>query len=160
MKNYEINKDTLAIFPKNCNQSLVYEDKESYNVDENVMNIMEDSCEYFGSTYEGRKQGTKSLTGLTHKVPIIIEESNNIIFFPTSSIRDKNCKWISLNNIVRYEKKGKQCKIHFKNGKNIVVDVSYGIINNQILRASRLQLMLNERKIVKNDIKNVKKTKK
>ena len=160
MNNYEINEDTLAIFPKNDNESIIYENDESYNVPLKTMKIMENSCEYFGSTYEGRKKGTTSLIGLTHKVPIIIEETNNIIFFPTASIREKKCKWISLNNIVKCERYGKKCKIYFKNGKYLVIDVSYGIINNQILRASRLQLMLNQRKNIINNKKNTKKTKK
>ena len=36
---------------------------------------MDDSCKYFGSSYQGRYEGTKNLIGMNYKLPIIIEES-------------------------------------------------------------------------------------
>lgn len=160
MKSYEINEDTLLIMPKDENSSIVFEDRYNYDVDEKVNQIMEDSCEYFGSTLDGRKKGTQVLTGITHKVPIVVEESSNMIFFPTASPRDNECMWISLNNIDSYERDEKCCKINFKNGKSIKINVSYGIIHNQVLRSSRLQMLFNDRKIEKNNTKKTKKTKK
>ena len=67
------------------------------------MNIIKRSCEYFGSSYNGRHEGTKKLIGISHKAPIIIEESKNLIYFPTSSPRLLDCVWIGLNNIKDYE---------------------------------------------------------
>ena len=96
---YEVSNGTLAIVPNEEKSSLVYEDDERFIVEQSPFRIMENSCEYFGSTYEGRKKGTTKLTGITHKVPIIIEESNSIIFFPTKSSRLKDCLWLSLNNL-------------------------------------------------------------
>ena len=52
---YEVNYGTLAIMPNNTDDSLVYEDEQRYLVDGTPFEIMEDSCRYFGSTYEGRK---------------------------------------------------------------------------------------------------------
>ena len=62
------------------------------------MNIIENSCEYFGSSYLGRHEGTKKLIGITHKAPIIIEESKNLIYFPTTSPRLTDCVWIKYIN--------------------------------------------------------------
>ena len=70
------------------------------SVDNSVMNIIENSCEYFGSSYLGRHEGTKKLIGITHKAPIIIEESKNLIYFPTTSPRLTDCVWIALNSIL------------------------------------------------------------
>ena len=156
MKDYEVNSDTLAIIAKDDKKSLVFEDNYSFEVDKSSYKIMEESCEYFGSSISGRQKGSKSLTGITHKVPIIIEETSNLIFFPTNSPRLESCSWISLNNIKDYYKNKKGSKILFNNGQELELDISYGILNNQILRSSRLQAKLNERKI----IKNAKKTKK
>ena len=152
MNSYEINVDTLAVVAKDDNSSIVYENNSSYIVKENSNKIIEGSCKYFGSTLEGRKKGTTALTGLTHKVPIIIEESSKIIFFPTTSPRTDRCSWISLNNIVNYEREtdNNKCRINFKQGKSIIFNVSYGVINNQILRSCRLQTILDNRKIEKN----------
>ena len=38
------------------------------------------------------------------KVPIIVEDSKLIIFFPTSSYRGNNCIWISYNNLLKYSR--------------------------------------------------------
>ena len=111
---------------------------------------MEDSCEYFGSTLEGRKKGTTKLTGLTHKVPIIVEESNSIIFFPTKSSRLNDCCWVSLNNLKNYYKSNDSIVLEFYDNQKVTLkNVSFGIINNQILRASRLDAVLRTRKIKK-----------
>ena len=63
------------------------------------MKIIENSCRYFGSSYNGRHIGTKNLTGINYKSPIIIEETKNIIFFPTTSPKQSDCSWISLKYI-------------------------------------------------------------
>lgn len=159
MNSYEINEDTLAIIPKDDNSTLVYEKDDDFLINNTSYKIMEDSCEYFGSSIEGRKKGTTSVTGITHKVPIIVEDSQSLIFFPTTSTRDKNCAWISLNNILTYKKIKNGCKIYFKDGTKLNLKTSYGVINNQVLRASRLQMMLYERKNMKKESKKVKKTK-
>lgn len=146
--NYEINKDTLLLMSKENDKTRIIEKNTEYIVPHETFEVIEHSCEYFGSTYEGRHIGTKNLLGITHKSPIIVEESNNIIFFPTTSPRLKECVWISLNNILSY-KQGKTPKstiIEFKNGKKIEVKVSVGSINNQILRASRLDSIIRDRK--------------
>lgn len=145
---YEINTNTLALISQNEDNTKVLEDVSEYIVEKNAFEIVEHSCEYFGSTYEGRHSGTKNLIGVTHKAPIIIEEYYNIIFFPTSSPKNPECIWLSLNNILTY-KVGSSLKttlIEFKNGKKIEVPVSIGSLNNQILRATRLESVINSRK--------------
>ena len=41
---YEFNKGTLAILPNGKESSLIYEDDSRYIIDDNPLNIMEDSC--------------------------------------------------------------------------------------------------------------------
>ena len=152
MDSYEINKDTLAILPKNDKESIVYEKDNQYIVNESVDKIMEESCLYFGSNLEGRKAGSARLLNLTHKLPILVEESNSIIFFPTSSPRLSTCSWISLNNIDHYERYNKGSKLVFKDGQTLDLSMSYGMLDNQVLRSSRLQYLIqarNDEKIVK-----------
>ena len=146
--NYEINNDTLAILYVSEKRSKVVEKKSEYYVENNSVDIVKNSCEYFGSSYKGRNVGTKNLIGVTHKSPLIIEESNNIIFFPTASPRTDKCMWISLNNILSYKEgnSNKETSIEFINGKKIIVNCSIASFNNQILRSSRLEYVLKNRK--------------
>ena len=148
MESYEVNEDTLAIIPKN-NKTIIYERDGNYIINEECDKIMEDSCKYFGSTLQGRYEGSKNLLKTNYKVPILVEETSELIFFPTSSPRLKECAWISLKNIKSYERDSKGCKITFNNGKKIRLDISYGVLNNQILRSSRLLILIKERKMEK-----------
>lgn len=141
MQNYEINEETLALVPYD-EGTLIYEANQQLYINNDANEIIYNSCEYFGSTYEGRKVGTKRLTGMTHKLPVIIEESKRIIFFPTSSPRLNRCVWLSLKNIKNVEKYGIQSKIVFKNYQELVVDISFSCLNNQLMRACRLESVL------------------
>ena len=146
MISYEINCDTLALIPVSENETKVIERNNNFNVNNSVMNIIENSCEYFGSSYLGRHEGTKKLIGITHKAPIIIEESKNLIYFPTTSPRLDNCIWIALNNIKTYERKNGKTELEFTNNKKIRLDISFGSLDNQVLRATKLESVLRKRK--------------
>ena len=144
---YEISKGTLAILPNEKNSSVVYEDDERYIIKSTPFEIMEDSCKYFGSTYEGRKEGAKEMLGAEYKVPIVVEDSNNLIVFPTTSPLSEDCVWISLKRVEKIEKiDANNTKIIFDNKTEIIVDSSYRTIENQLSRASRLDLILRNHK--------------
>jgi competence protein ComK len=110
---------------------------------------MENSCEYYGSTYKGRLTAAKKMLNSSYKLPIIIEESENIIFFPTKSSLLDDCCWINYNYIKKYEKLENRVKITFKNNDEINVDMSKLSLDNQISRSSMLELISRKRKISK-----------
>ncbi len=144
---YEISKGTLAILPNEKNSSVVYEDDDRYIIKQTPFEIMEESCKYFGSTYEGRKDGAKEMLGAEYKVPIVIEDSSNLIVFPTTSPFSDDCVWISLKRVEKIEKiDSNNTKIIFDNKTEIIVDSSYRTIENQLSRASRLDLILRNHK--------------
>ena len=144
---YEFNKGTLAIIPNGKESSLIYEDESRYIIEDNPLNIMEGSCKYFGSTFDGRIQGAKDILGAEYKVPIIIEDSNNLVVFPTSSPRSNDCCWISLNRVDNiYRIDNDNTKIVFDNEREIIVPCSLWSIENQFSRASRLKTVLHKRK--------------
>ena len=101
--NYEISRGTLAIVPSEGDSSMIYEDETQYIVPEKPFKIMEDSCKYFGSTYEGRKNGARNILGAEYKVPIVVEDENNLIVFPTTSPLAEDCVWISLKRVKNIE---------------------------------------------------------
>ena len=145
---YEINEGTLAILPSNQkSSSKILEDNGEYIIESTPFEILDYSCRYFGSSYEGREEGTKTILKVNYKVPIIVENSRNLIFFPTSSPSDDDCCWISLKNIKDIEESEyNTTTIYFNNGVNISIPVSKRTIENQILRASRLDLIMRDRK--------------
>ena len=121
---YEINSATQAIIPLDENKTMVYEEEGEYIIDKSSNDIINYNCNFYGSSYAGRCEGTRSLLGIKSKLPIIIEESRNIIFFPTSSVRRKQSTWIALNKIESYHKNNKNCYIIFTDGRKIDFDIS------------------------------------
>lgn len=146
MNSYEINVNTQAIIPINENKSKIIEENRTLIVNETPMKIIERSCRYFGSSYQGRFLGTKNLIGVSHKAPIIIEETREIIFFPTNSPRQNSCVWISLKHLENYKKADQNSIIKFYSGNLLTLDISYGMLDNQVLRATRLESVLRFRK--------------
>lgn len=146
MDSYEINKDTCAIITINDEITKVIENDDDYFVNKSSYEVMEDSCAYYGSSCEGRIKGTKNILGSLYKVPIIVEESNDLIFFPTDSIKSSNCVWISVNQIKKYEKYNKYTKVFFNNGKELILKISINSFELQLLRANRLSSIINQRK--------------
>ena len=143
---YEINSDTLIILPEVNYQAKVLERENEYLVETTPFKIMEHSCEYFGSSLEGRQKGSKNMIGSIYKTPILVEESRNLIFFPTISPSLEENIWISFNNIEKYYKEGNKTKVIFKNNKELVLDIPYHSFDNQVLRGARLESITRKRK--------------
>lgn len=146
IEDYEINIDTIAIVPINEETSRVYEREEEYIVNKASNKIIENNCKYFGSSFKGRCEGTKYLTGIKSKFPIIIEESREMIFFPTGSSRNNNNSWIALNKVKNYKKEDKGCSVTFVNEAKIPFEISMYSMDNQYYRATMLKSKLNDKK--------------
>ncbi len=148
MKDYEINDETLAIMPgEDLWDSVVVEDECNYEVNMKPLEIINYSCKYFGSSYPGRKEGAKGILNSSYKLPILVEDTRNLIFFPTTSPNDDDCGWISLKNIKEYRKlDSNNTEVEFKNGKILNVNISYNSFNNQVMRASRLESITRNRR--------------
>lgn len=145
LNNYEINDDTLAIIPVDEKVSKVIENDDIIFVKKKTTQIIDNSCKYFGSSFIGRHEGTKNLIGINYKSPIVVEETNNLIFFPTSSPRFNNCEWVVLNKIKEYSKYNNLSKIIFNNNSELVINISIQALKNQILRATLLESTLRKR---------------
>ena len=77
----------------------------------------------------------------------VIEDSDNLIVFPTTSPSSDDCAWISLKRVKKIEKlEFNNTKIIFDNDREIVVNCSYRSIENQLSRASRLDIILRNHK--------------
>ena len=124
----------------------IIEEGEDYVVNDVPYSIMENSCRYFGSSLEGRLLGSKDMLGSIYKAPIIVEETRNMIFFPTEAINSSSVSWISYKKIRNVEKYGRKTKIVFNNGETVVVDCPYFSIKNQIFRCNMLDTISRNRK--------------
>ena len=76
----------------------------------------------------------------------MIEESKSLIFFPTASPKFAKCSWLSLHDIDKFYRHGESTQILFKNGYSLVIECSFETIENQLMRATRLDCVMKERK--------------
>lgn len=143
---YEINNETLAVLPFFEDKTKVIEVDDEYIIDEDPYSIMEHSCRYFGSSLNGRMQGSKDILGSIYKSPIMVEETQKLIFFPTEAIDSNNAGWISYKNISSVEKYNKKSLVKFNNGVEIVINCPYFSIKNQIFRCNMLESVASNRK--------------
>lgn len=156
---YEITPLTMAVLCKenqngSTNTSILEETRE-YAVHFTPTKVIDEACRFFGSTLQGRLEGTRDISKITHKAPIAIDPSSGMYFFPTASPKNKKCSWISHSHIqfIRPVKQNRQTEILFKNGKCIIVNVSYGSMLNQIQRTAQYRYSLDSRiEIIRNVI--------
>lgn len=139
MNNYVINKDTLAIVPYLKGKSIVYENNHEYIVNKSPRRIISLNCDFNGSSFEIRKQVTSKLTGDAYKVPMLLNNKENIIMFPTESPRLNTCCWINYKNIKCFYNSGNGLvTVKFNDGHPLIFSCSANIIRNQILKSNYL----------------------
>ena len=148
--NYEISSKTCALSFKDEQNCLLLEGDQEYNINMSLQDFINYNCEYYGSSFEGRIKGSQNSLGMKYKLPIIIEESREMIFFPTKSYNNEKCTWLSLNNILKYEGTNKTTTVIFNSGVKKEYEISIESFENQILRATKLLLILKSRKLNQN----------
>ena len=101
IEEYYVNEDTLLLLPVGKEKTKIFDINGTYCIKKNCFDLVDDSCQYYGSSLEGRTKGTYKMTGLYYKAPIIISEQEPTIFFPTCSPRLKECAWFNVENVER-----------------------------------------------------------
>lgn len=134
---YIINEQTLGIASKN-KKTIIYEIKGKETINNSITEIINKNCILNGSTLEGRQKSSIYLTGSKYKPPFVLNE--NIILIPTHSLRNKNCIFLVLSNIMHYYPNSyNKAVVEFINKEKIELSISYKIFDHQILLATRLE---------------------
>lgn len=148
MDEYEINSSTLMLEYYDENKTTVYELNDEFVVNQNILVIVENSCNFYGSTLNGRVEASKKILNTNIKLPIVVEDVKKIIFFPTSAAYRIGCKWLSFNNIDKIEKVHKNrniTRVYFSNGLINELNISYDIVYRQFYNCMLLEKTLLQR---------------
>ena len=135
---YCINNNTLVVKAVSSSCCMIYELDKEFEVSNSLVEILDYSCKCYGSSLKGRLEGCKYILGIKYKIPIIVNQYENMIYFMTRSFKSDDIYIISYNNINFYEKYNNKTKIVFKNGKELEVNESYTIFKNQYINADIL----------------------
>jgi competence protein ComK len=149
IEEYEVNPFTMFIKPIAYGSKIyseIFEVEDEFLSPFKPLDIIRNSCEYYGSDYEGRRNGTKQLVGYAHKIPIAIDPTNRIFFFPTTSPSRHECIWISHEHVKDYERVNPQeTVILFNNNQSFKFPVSCSSIISQLERTAYLRTKLMQR---------------
>lgn len=142
---YLINKETYYLY-ENVDKLVINEHGvELEFAEQNLENIIDDSCKYFGSSYKGRIEGSKNMINSKYRVPIIVSEKNKILVFPVSGYKLNEIIWFNYFNIIKYYKEKDKLVVLFSNGIKYSFNISYTIFNNQVLKSSHLWMIFSNR---------------
>ncbi|WP_110929038.1 competence protein ComK [Bacillus massiliglaciei] len=149
VEEYEITPQTLIVMPFEYGikiYSRIIELEDDFISPFRPLDTIKKSCEYFGSSYDGRKQGTKQLIGITHKAPIAIDPTNSIFFFPTTSAMRPQCVWISHEHVKFFKRlDSRRTLVRFRNNIETELEISSSSFENQLHRTAYLKSKLNSR---------------
>jgi competence protein ComK len=148
---YVVNRKTAAVLPLITKDkrivSRVIEEDDEFLVFKKPIDIIEQSCRYYGSSFYGRKEGTKELIGVTHKAPICISPIDNLYFFSTLSYTRKECAWLSHFHVTTSKAlPHNTLLIKFSNNKTIKLEISKSSFDNQRYRTAQLRSAFEDRK--------------
>lgn len=133
-----INEKTLYL-SYNGERTFIQKDTNFYQLRGNVVNkILNYSCIYYGSSLKGRLMCSKNVLNTQNRLPIVISEQKQIVMFPIKE--NNNILWLNFKLIKDYVKEDDGVKITFKNEVVKNFNISYTILNNQMLKCSKLLL--------------------
>ena len=149
IEEYEINSCTMLLLPVEYGSKIyskVIEAEDEYLSPFKPLDIIKKGCDYFGVSYESRKKGTSQLIGYNRKIPIAIEPTNRLFFFPTTSPKSPECIWIAHEYVENYTRvRPNQTLITFRNKQSHIFSVPFGTIETQMLRTALLKTKLLQR---------------
>jgi competence protein ComK len=147
---YEIDEDTRGIVPylnpDGYLWSKVIEESGIILVKKPPLSVIKDSCYYYGSTYEGKKEAARLILGRCCFAPIMIDSRLDLCFFPTESPQNETCIWLSQPHVLSQEKaEAKRSLIIFSNGMELPVASTISSIKNKLHRAAHYRSIINSR---------------
>jgi competence protein ComK len=119
---YEISQTTIALLHNHHEkyQTKILDLEGEFYSSKPIMKLLEEACLNYCSTYEGRRQAVIHFTNYTQRIPIVINQFEKIIAFPTHSPEQTQFIWIFFHQILEISPINKtQSLITFKNYKQL-----------------------------------------
>lgn len=147
---YQLSDTTMALIPTEVDgewHTLVYDEKESSSllIDQSPHHLVNEACVNYGEKMISRMDGAKILCDFNSKAPIAVSSIHNLFFFPNESPSSSSCSWFShshIRKILGADFGGS--KLLFRNGFELYVPTSKGVMNNQVFRTAQYRYILSE----------------
>lgn len=140
---YVVHEGTFAIIGCRGRKTKVIEEGRVLEFSCSWREILNESCLQYGSSLQGRLDGSKYLLEKGYKTPILISDTKELIFFPLTNIQEAESIWISFSNIIKYSGNKDETTVYFKEGEGVSFPISNYVFDSQFLKAYRLEKMVN-----------------
>jgi len=145
---YIINPRTMALLPMDGlfgeHWTIVIEENQMFQVKTKPIAVIDHSCCFFGSSYNGRKEGAAALLNYTHMAPIAINDAYDMILFPLTSPKNRDCIWLSHKHIQNWQNFQNDTIIQFTNFQIKILPIFYSTFEIKLNRAAQYRCKLLE----------------
>lgn len=147
---YQLSDSTMALIPTEVDgvwRTLIYdEDEEATLLIEATPNhLVNEACQNYGEKMISRIDGAKLLCDFNSKAPIAVSSVHNLFFFPNESPSSSSCSWFSHSHIRKIlDGDYGGTRLLFRNGFELYVPTSKGIMNNQVFKTAQYRYILSE----------------
>jgi competence protein ComK len=150
LKSYEIHTNTMALLPYHNEEGRpmteVWEEEQNLYVEKPPLKVLNESCIYLGSTYEGQREAVRRAMGFSSLAPIMISAQLGIFFFPVESPKNSSCIWLSQSHVQRIEAKETELsRVIFSNGSHILIPQSKYSLEIKLHRTAHYRFVISER---------------
>lgn len=115
-------------------------------INKSINYILEYNCNYYGSSLDGRISCAKDILKIKYKIPIILDDENNIAIISLSSPRNNYNIYLVTNKILNYELSNSLLMIYCLNNVTFRIKLSKNVFENLLLKSLKLINVLNWRK--------------
>lgn len=134
-----VTRRTMAICPAydGIHRSVMidYSGRKIFSM-KSVMEILDESCMAYRSTYDGRIKAVRHALKYLRKTPLMICPQHFIYAIPTMAPTDYDCIWLFCQHIESSTTSQGKTYIQFTNGEQIEVNCSEQVIAKQRERAA------------------------
>ncbi|WP_167562117.1 competence protein ComK [Rossellomorea vietnamensis] len=134
-----VTRRTVAICPAydGGHQSVVHDfDRRKTYSGKSSMEILDESCMAYRSTYDGRIKAVRHAFDYLRKTPLMICPQQYIYAIPTKAPTDYDCIWLFCQHIESTSTKEGKTYVHFTNGEELEINCSESVITKQRERAA------------------------
>lgn len=147
MENYLISNKTIAVI-KNKRKTIIINVDKVVVINKSVKNILEYNCNYYGSSFDGRIKCAKDILNIKYKIPIVIDDKNNIVLISLNSPRNSSNVYLVTNKILNYEIINNNLRVFCLNNVNFKIKLSKNVFEKLLLNSIKIINTLNWRKNV------------
>src|SRR5699024_7083726 len=131
---------TQAIMRENngiYKSKIIEENKVKYSK-YSPMEILDVNCKSYGASLQGRFATAQKILGTKTKLPLPVFPLSGYYFFPTTSMKNEECIWISYYHILDLGNIKNQTYIHLRDKTMLQVKTSFNQLDRQRKRTSQV----------------------